>query len=96
MEAVAIKTAKRKYRQHIDIATWKQSCYDAMNDDFNSPILIAQLFEVRFINLLHDGKETLNAVDLDIFSNAMNAFIFDVLGLEAERQQTTATINWKP
>jgi cysteinyl-tRNA synthetase len=46
-----------------------------MNDDFNSPILIAQLFEgVRFINLLHDGKE-LNAVDLDIFSNAMNAFI---------------------
>jgi cysteinyl-tRNA synthetase len=47
-----------------------------MNDDFNSPILIAQLFEgVRFINLLHDGKETLNAVDLDIFSNAMNAFI---------------------
>jgi cysteinyl-tRNA synthetase len=48
-------------------------------------ILIAQLFEgVRF-NLLHDGKETLNAVDLDIFSNAMNAFIFDVLGLEAEK-----------
>jgi cysteinyl-tRNA synthetase len=46
-----------------------------MNDDFNS-ILIAQLFEgVRFINLLHDGKETLNAVDLDIFSNAMNAFM---------------------
>jgi cysteinyl-tRNA synthetase len=41
-----------------------------------TPILIAQLFEgVRFINLLHDGKETLNAVDLDIFSNAMNAFI---------------------
>jgi cysteinyl-tRNA synthetase len=38
-----------------------------------------------FINLLHDGKETLNAVDLDIFSNAMNAFIFDVLGLEAEK-----------
>jgi cysteinyl-tRNA synthetase len=54
-----------------------------MNDDFNSPN--RTLFEgVRFINLLHDGKETLNAVDLDIFSNAMNAFIFDV-GLEAEK-----------
>jgi cysteinyl-tRNA synthetase len=36
----------------IDIATWRQSCYDAMNDDFNTPILIAQLFEgVRFVNL---------------------------------------------
>jgi cysteinyl-tRNA synthetase len=77
MEAVAtLKQLNANTVSTIDIATWKQSCYDAMNDDFNSPILIAQLFEgVRFINLLHDGKETLNAVDLDIFSNAMNAFI---------------------
>ena len=70
----------------IDINTWKQSCYDAMNDDFNTPILIAQLFEgVKFINLLNDGKETLNAVDLELFSRTMNAFIFDVLGLEDEK-----------
>jgi cysteinyl-tRNA synthetase len=68
MEAVAtLKQLNANTDSTIDIA-WKQSCYDAMNDDFNSPILIAQLFEgVRFINLLHDGKETLNAVDLDIF-----------------------------
>jgi cysteinyl-tRNA synthetase len=72
MEAVAtLKQLNANTDSTIDIATWKQSCYDAMNDDFNSPILIAQLFEVRFINLLHDGKETLNAVDLDIFSNAL-------------------------
>jgi cysteinyl-tRNA synthetase len=57
-----------------------------MNDDFNSPILIAQLFEgVRFINLLQDGKESLNTVDLEIFSVAMHDFVFDVLGLEAEK-----------
>ncbi|MFB0910570.1 MAG: cysteine--tRNA ligase, partial [Flavobacterium sp.] len=87
MEAVAtLKQLKANTDSTIDTATWKQSSYDAMNDDFNSPILIAQLFEgVRFINLLHDGKETLNAVDLEIFSNAMNEFIFDVLGLEAEK-----------
>lgn len=70
----------------IDIAGWKQLCYDAMNDDFNSPILIAQLFEgVRYINLLNDGKETLNAIDLEIFSVAMHDFVFDVLGLESEK-----------
>jgi cysteinyl-tRNA synthetase len=70
----------------LDIAGWKQLCYDAMNDDFNSPILIAQLFEgVRYINLLNDGKETLNAIDLEIFSVAMHAFVFDVLGLESEK-----------
>jgi cysteinyl-tRNA synthetase len=49
----------------LDISTWKQSCYDAMNDDFNSPILIANLFEgVRYINLMNDSKETLTATDL--------------------------------
>ena len=70
----------------IDIQSWKQLCYDAMNDDFNTPILIAQLFEgVRFVNLLKEGKETLNAEDLNSFAKAMNAFVFDVLGLEDEK-----------
>jgi cysteinyl-tRNA synthetase len=70
----------------IDIAGWKQSCYDAMSDDFNTPILIAQLFEgVRFINLLKEGKETLTAEDLKTFTSAINAFVFDVLGLNEEK-----------
>ena len=70
----------------LSVENWKQSCYDAMNDDFNSPILIAQLFEgVRFVNLLKDGKETLNAPDLELFSKAMSQFVFDVLGLQSEK-----------
>ncbi len=67
----------------IDINAWKQKCYDAMNDDFNSPILISQLFEaVKFINLLVDKKESLTKNDLEEFKLTFNAFIFDVLGLE--------------
>jgi cysteinyl-tRNA synthetase len=70
----------------LNIAEWKQLCYDAMNDDFNTPILIAQLFEgVRFVNVLKEGKETLTTEDAKIFSNAMSAFVFDVLGLEDEK-----------
>jgi cysteinyl-tRNA synthetase len=70
----------------LNIAEWKQLCYDAMNDDFNTPILIAQLFEgVRFVNVLKEGKETLTAEDSKIFTNAMNAFVFDILGLEDEK-----------
>ena len=70
----------------FDILSWKQSCYDAMNDDFNSPILIAQLFEgVRFINLLKDNSATLTTEDLKIFSTSMHSFIFDVLGLKDEK-----------
>jgi cysteinyl-tRNA synthetase len=70
----------------FDISIWKQSCYDAMNDDFNTPILIAQLFEgVRFINLLKEGSATLNRADLKDFSKSMSSFVFDVLGLEDEK-----------
>lgn len=70
----------------LDIHAWKQACYDAMNDDFNSPILIAQLFEaVRYINLLKDNKASLNASDLELFKKALKAFVFDVLGLKNEK-----------
>lgn len=67
----------------IDIQTWKQNCYDAMNDDFNTPVLIAHLFEgVKFINLLKENKETLTQEDLETFKTTFKVFIFDVLGLE--------------
>ena len=70
----------------LDIAAWKKSCYDAMSDDFNSPILIAQLFEgVRFVNILKEGSATLNESDLKDFSNTMRSFLFDVLGLKDEK-----------
>ncbi|PZR21446.1 MAG: cysteine--tRNA ligase [Flavobacterium psychrophilum] len=86
MEALEnLKEIKASSVSSIDIATWKQSCYDAMNDDFNSPILIAQLFEaVKYVNLLKEEKETLTSQDLDLFSKALNAFIFDILGLRNE------------
>jgi cysteinyl-tRNA synthetase len=87
MEAMsALATLSACKTSSLAIAEWKQSCYDAMNDDFNTPILIAHLFEgVRFINLLKDGKETLNAADLETLKQTMNAFIYDVLGLEDEK-----------
>ena len=70
----------------IDIATWKQNCYDAMNDDFNTPILIAHLFEgIKFVNLINDGKETLTAADLKILSETLNTFTFDVIGVKDEK-----------
>ncbi|WP_100612440.1 cysteine--tRNA ligase [Confluentibacter lentus] len=67
----------------IDVKSWKQSCYDAMNDDFNSPILIANLFEaVKYINQLKEGSQTLNSEDLLLLKETLNAFAFDVLGLK--------------
>ncbi len=67
----------------IDVQVWKQSCYDAMNDDFNSPILIAHLFEaVKYIHQIKEGQETLTDKDLNVFKTTIKAFVFDVLGLE--------------
>jgi len=66
----------------LDIASWKQSCYDAMNDDFNTPILIAQLFEgARYINLVNDGTATLTADDIKLLETTLSNFLFDVLGM---------------
>lgn len=73
----------------LDISTWKQSCYDAMNDDFNTPILVAQLFEgIRYINLVNDGKETLTIEDINTLKTTLTTFVFDVLGIKNEKQSS--------
>ena len=78
----SIGGVKTSESSSIDVTRWRQSCYDAMNDDFNSPILIAQLFEgSKFINALLDGSETVSEEDLHLLQQTMQDFIFDVLGL---------------
>ncbi|PJX24024.1 cysteine--tRNA ligase [Psychroflexus sp. S27] len=67
----------------FDVKQWKQSCYDAMNDDFNSPVLIAQLFEaVKFINSVKAEKAKITEADKALIKDTLSDFIFDVLGLE--------------
>ncbi len=66
----------------FDINTWKQRCYDAMNDDFNSPILISHLFDAtKYINQIKEGSATISLVDLETLNTTIKAFTFDVLGL---------------
>ena len=87
MEALSLlKDLPTSTQSSIAIGDWKQLCYDAMNDDFNTPILIAHLFEgVRYINVIKDGKETITAEDLATFTTAIEAFVYEVLGLENEK-----------
>ncbi|PIA79327.1 cysteine--tRNA ligase [Gaetbulibacter sp. 4G1] len=84
MDAVNLmESLKASETSSIDVNAWKQKCYDAMNDDFNSPILIAHLFEAaKYINQVKEGTESLNDKDLKILKETINAFVFDVLGLE--------------
>jgi cysteinyl-tRNA synthetase len=68
-----------------DLKKLRQSCYDAMNDDFNTAIVIANLFEaVRIINSVHAGTETISAEDLQLLKTTFNDFVFEILGLKEE------------
>jgi len=65
-----------------DVDALKQRCYAAMNDDFNSPVLIAELFEaVRIVNSVYDGKLTIDPSSLENLNTLMQHFVHDVLGL---------------
>lgn len=85
MESLEMLTASAQ--SSIDINSWKSACYDAMNDDFNSPILISQLFEaVKWINSIKEGLLQISATDLAELKALMNDFVFGVLGLSASEQ----------
>jgi cysteinyl-tRNA synthetase len=75
----------------FNVQEWEKSCYDAMNDDFNTPILIANLFEaVKVINHIKEQNASLTAPDLLAFKKALNSFVFEVLGLTNESYQANS------
>ena len=70
-----------------DVKAIVQGCYEAMNDDLNTPVAIARLFDaVRVINLASDGKEKLSAGDVDSLKALFNNLVHDILGLRAEEE----------
>ena len=75
----------------FDFNAWETKCYAAMNDDFNSPILIAQLFDaVRFINAVKNEIETISVHDQGKLSHKMHEFVEDIMGilLDGSENQT--------
>ena len=69
----------------VDVKDLRRKCYDAMNDDLNSPIVIAHLFDAaRAINSVKDGKATISAEDLKELQDVFHTFVFDILGIKDE------------
>jgi cysteinyl-tRNA synthetase len=69
----------------IDISSLRKNCYDAMDDDLNSSVLLSYLFEgVKYINSVSDGTEKLSSNDLESLKSLFNVFVFDILGLKDE------------
>ena len=67
----------------------EEKCYAAMDDDFNTPILIAHLFDgVRIINSVKDGKEGFNIIDLEKMKSIFNTFVTDILGFISDKKSS--------
>ncbi len=76
----------------VDVSGLREKCEAAMCDDLNTPIVISHLFEaLKAINLVHDGKETISAADLDELKSVFGLFIEDVLGLKSQNEATEST-----
>jgi cysteinyl-tRNA synthetase len=74
----------------FEIEPIRLNCVKAMNDDFNSPVVIAELFEAaRIINTVYDGKASVSAAELDKLKQLMQDFVYDIFGLKDEESSNT-------
>ena len=76
---------------HKFVHELRQRCYDAMNDDLQTPLVISALFEAcHVINLLLDHKTKISVEDLKELSDTMRLFTFDILGLKSNKGANNA------
>lgn len=73
------------------IADIERECYRAMDDDFNTPVVIAALFDaIRLINQINDGNRRASARDLASLKALMDTFLTDILGISTDMSGDSA------
>ena len=69
----------------IEVNGYEAKCYEAMNDDLNTSIVISHLFDAcRVINQVNDGKASATAEDIKTLKKLFNTFLVDILGVRTE------------
>lgn len=67
----------------VELPDYGKLCYDAMDDDLNTPIVIAHLFDAcKYINQATDGLITLNAEDIAKLRHLFDVFVGEILGVK--------------
>lgn len=94
MNAIALlPKLKASASSEVDFEEIKQRFIAAMNDDFNSPVLIAELFEVvRIINSVYDNKTKIDAKGLAQLNTLVNDFVFNILGLKDDQTENNGDL----
>ncbi len=91
-----LKKIKPSGETSIDIKALKEKSFKALNDDLNTPILIAHLFDgIKMINQIQSGDETINKEDLESLTSFYNLFVFDILGLKPENKTENSDTKFK-
>ncbi len=68
-----------------EVEAFEAKCYEALDDDLNTPIVIAHLFDAcRIINLVNDGKAKADQNDIDRLRRLFDTFLFEILGMRDE------------
>ena len=90
-----IKSLKANQNQSdFNVNQWISNCYEKMNDDFNTPMLISELFEcLKFINNVHIGSKNLNSSDKEKIDKTFRIFLFEILGLTKEKKSNNENDN---
>ncbi|MDE7426319.1 MAG: cysteine--tRNA ligase [Muribaculaceae bacterium] len=82
-----LKSLKPSETGTVDLTGIEERCYAALDDDFNTPVLIAELFDVcRIINQINDGHATATAEQLEQLRHIMDTFLVDILGIRVEAE----------
>lgn len=92
MDAAALLDGlKTAAQSSVEVAQLRQRCYEALNDDLNSPKVIAELFDsARAINAVHNGQATITEAELKDLKETYRLFLFDILGLRDDRASGAA------
>ena len=69
----------------VDVKDFRTKCNEAMNDDLNTPIVLATLFDaLKIVNSVNDGKASLTAADIDELKDLFKTFLVDILGIRTD------------
>ncbi len=87
-----IAELKPSEKSTVNIAELYEKCYEALDDDLNTPIVIAHLFEAcRITNLINDGKESATQADIDSLKTLFDTFLSGILGIRCDNSPSAAS-----
>ncbi|MDE6416857.1 MAG: cysteine--tRNA ligase [Duncaniella sp.] len=69
----------------VDVAQFERRCREAMDDDLNTPVVIATLFDaLRVINQIKDGHAQATEADIKALQELFDTYLIDILGIRPD------------